>query len=240
MMRNHENKSGRRRIWLNTLLVVAVLAVFCALHPNLTQAVVDGNSDEIIEQLRNEPGAKTVVFLCVLQVLQVFTIVFPGMPIHIAAGILLGPVLGFASCYFSFLAANAAVFLRARRSGHVSKLALPDAAGKNEKVRAVVQRLTDTKGGTIRVVTVSILPFFPNGIIPYYAVSTKMRGRDFMKGVAIGSPVPIISDCFVGYFLVHGHPFLAVLLCAVLFGAAALIGFNQDKITSLIRNMTAG
>ena len=230
-MRSFEGRSGRRKLWVRTLAVFGVLAVFCALHPDLTRALIDGNTDQIIQELRSEPGIRTVVFLCVLQVLQVFTIVFPGMPVHIASGILLGPAAGFAVCYFSFLAANAAVFLRLRCAGGTPEPALPDGAMKNEKVRSIVRRLTDTSNGTVRIVMVSILPFFPNGIIPYYAASTKMRGRDFMAGVAIGSPFPIISDCLAGHLFVNGHPVLAILICAMLFGAAALIGFNQEKLT---------
>lgn len=237
MSGTREDRAKRRSIWLRTLAVLGVLALFCVLHPDLTKAIMDGDSDRIITELQNTSGVKTILFLSVLQVLQFVTIVFPGMPIHIAAGILLGPVPGFFTCYLSFLAANAGVFLRTRLSSTAPNLKLPDSINRNGKARALIRRLTDEEGGMVRIVTVSILPFFPNGIIPYYAAATKMRGRDFLIGVAIGSPAPIITDCLIGYFFVSGHPFAAVLICAALFGAAALITVNQHRITSFLQSL---
>lgn len=232
---SNRHRSARQTRLLQGAILLVMFAAFGLSHPDLMRAIMDGNADGIIAALEEASKIRAAIFIAVIQVLQFVTIVFPGMPIHIAAGILLGPVTGFLACYLSFLLGNALVYSWLRRSGAGKRnVTLPAKIKMNRKAAKIIDRLTQEEGGTIRIVMVSILPFFPNGIVPYYAASMKISGKAFLAGVAVGSPVPIITDCLAGHLLLHGHIFLAVLISAALFAVAFFLGLHEEEILRFI------
>lgn len=235
---SNRRRSKKQNYIIQGAVFLIAIAAFLVLHPDLAKAIFDGNSEEIVVALENTSKIKAAAFIAALQVIQVFTIVFPGMPIHIAAGILLGPVLGFFTCYLSFLLGNAMVYLRLIHSGARDRsITIPARISMNKKAAKIIDRLTQEEGGMIRIVMVSILPFFPNGVVPYYAASMKIPGKIFITGVMIGCPVPIITDCLAGHLLLHGHVILAILISVALFLIAAFIGFHEDAILRWIKKI---
>ena len=98
------------------LLSAVLLWVFLQYcFPGLMPLVRKGDEQAIAAYIHEEGawiGALLIVLLCILQVMS---IVLPGAPIHVAAGILYGWWRGVLMCYTGFVLGNALVFFLARR-----------------------------------------------------------------------------------------------------------------------------
>jgi len=195
------------------LLIVAAAAVIIVVvlqrvFPDLMRLLEQGSEGEIEAYIRGA-GAGGVLIIFFLQYLQVLSIMLPGMPVQIAAGIVYGALRGYLICESAFLAGNLTALCIARRlgSGRIRQL-----LGKQE---GKARFLENTQYPVFMVIIASMVPVVPNGIIPYGAAISGMSVRDFSSGVLLGSSSGILIFCAVGSHLLAGNYVPAVLLCGL-------------------------
>ena len=95
------------------VIVVAVLIwiAFGNKIPGLIPLLKEGDGQKIADYLSQETGIKGIIAVILLQMIQVASIVMPGMAIQVASGLIYGWLEGFLMCYFGFVLSNFLIFL---------------------------------------------------------------------------------------------------------------------------------
>ena len=198
------------------LRILAVLACIGALlglvylaflrnMPELWPLLKHGNEEEIAEYLGSQPPLLGMLCTALLAFLQPLSIVLPGAPIQIAAGVVYGTLKGFLICHSAYVIANVTVFylartMRGKMGRHLNRFSGKLDFLKRERHPAYMTAMA------------CLIPILPNGIIPYAAARTKIRLYEFVLAVVLGSFFPVLVMCAVGKRLLHGDYLYAALL----------------------------
>lgn len=212
---------------LGCLVVLGALIYFAFLRamPELLPLIRSGDENAIAQYLGNSGNLTGIISTALLAFIQPVSIVLPGAPIQVAAGIVYGTLQGFLICHLSYLSANVAVFYVARTLRTGLDRLLPK---KSE--RSKLDFLKKEKYPVYMTALACLIPVVPNGIIPYAAAKTRMKLHEFTIAVAIGSFFPILIMCAIGKQILHGdYLFAGGLLVGTLL-LVLLLGYFRNKI----------
>ncbi len=179
------------------LLYALIHAAFLQAIPELWPVLRSGKQEDIAVYLGSQSPLFGILCTAILAFLQPISIILPGAPIQIAAGVVYGTLKGFLICHSSYVCANFTVFyfarvLRGRMEGHMGRFSKKLRFLEREKHPAYMTALA------------CLTPLLPNGIIPYAAARTRLRLREFTLAVVMGSFFPILTMCAVGKQLLEG------------------------------------
>ncbi len=227
--------------WLkNTIRVVIVLLCtaliflliyqsFGTMIPGLIRVLKSGNEKEIADYLSNAGKLDGMLCTIVLQMVQVISIVIPGMPIQIAAGMVYGAFRAFLFTYFGYVSANVIVFAVAR---HIGTGLVENISFKKKS------SWLENKFKTIRpefVVSLAcLMPAVPNGIVPYLAARTQITYINFTLAVAMGSGIPILLSCLTGHFILKGNYTFSIISIVLLWTLIIFVVRKQDLIFNIL------
>ena len=193
------------------LMVVLIYFGLKLLFPELLNALKSGDQDGIRVFLKQGKTSKTLVFLAILQFVQILSIILPSPPIHIAGGMVVGTLKAFATCHISYCLANLTVFVLARKFS--KKL---DRFGVSQQGKG--NKLTEwlSQGDPwIVVILACMVPIVPNGLIPYAAAQTDMKKSTFTASVFAGGFVPTFLLCAIGSNIMQADYPLILLLVSI-------------------------
>ena len=219
-------------IYIVSFALAALLfyKAFIPMAPGLWEAMKSGDEEQIQTFLMQSGTLKGLIYLFLLQAIQVISIVLPGAPIEIAGGMAYGFIKSFIACHTSFVLANWLIFLFARRF----KSDFLDGE-KTEKASAFL-----SKGNSfVAILLCFMLPFVPNGIIPYAAAATKMSSLKYIVGTFLGSSVQIFMMCAIGRKILS-HDYLFMVIIVVLdFIAMFLLYKYRDALNAKVSQLAA-
>lgn len=223
-------KSGRTARMLKTVVFVIFFAViaFTVFYlvrnfiPTIIQLLKDGEVDEISHFLQGQ-GSIGVVILVALQILQTITIVFPGIPIYVAAGLVYGKFWGTVICYLTYVISNSAVFLFARKMGDISEQILSSRKKKKDSEEYATSLLQRTKYPGYITAALCVIPVIPNGLVPYIAARTEITFKRFLLAIAVGCFPGILLFIWCGSLILDGHILALIVICLI--GLACFIFF---------------
>ncbi|MEE0955331.1 MAG: VTT domain-containing protein [Eubacterium sp.] len=228
MKKIHENK------WLQVVIIVLVFAVllwatiklFGNQLPQLLRLLKNGDEDGIAAYLNQEGAWKGMLSMLFLSMIQVFSIVIPGIIIQFTGGMIFPWWIAFIMCYTGFVVANTMVFVFARTF--------------RKSVGAVTKRTKKKDSWIISTVNkydplfvfalAYLVPGIPNGIVPYFAASAKMSAREFFASVSVSSWIQILSNCVAGHFLIRGNIVMTIVSFAAQAALIILAGMNRKNI----------
>lgn len=220
-----KNKIFKALIYV-VLFAVAILLfykAFVPLAPGLWAALKSGDEDEIQLFLAQSGRWKGLIYLFLLQAIQVVSIVLPGAPIEVAGGMAYGFWKSFIVCHLSFVAANILIFAFGRRF----RTDFLD----GEKVNKALAFLN--KGDPfVMIILCFMVPVVPNGIIPYASSATKISLTKYGVGVYLGSSVQMFMMCAVGRYILSHNYFYIALLVVLDFIAMYFLYKNKDKLNA--------
>lgn len=234
-----KNKSSALQIIL--LLVAVALGVFVVwqafgdMLPTLFKMLKDGNEEAMEAYLMEEGAWRGICAVILLAALQVISIVFPGIVIQIAGGVVYGWWKGFLMCYAGFLLGNMLVFTVARAMG----------GGAAEKIHMkqkdgwIVDKMKSTKPGFV-VAFINLLPVLPNGILPYVAATSSIKWLDYLISIGVSCWIQILFNCAAGSFLIRGEYFFMILAFAVQIAILVFVLLKRKWIMSLMPGETVG
>ena len=186
------------------ILMVIVIAILIWIAfgnkiPGLIPLLKEGDGEKIADYLAQETGIKGVIAVILLQMIQVVSIVLPGMAIQVAAGLIYGWLQGFFVCYFGFVLSNLLIFVFARKmgSGRLREVSM----GRTSQW--LMEKLNGTKP-QFMVVIANMVPAIPNGVIPFIAAKTDITAKEYVTAVAMGSWLQILTSCMAGQFIIQG------------------------------------
>ncbi len=201
-MKNEKNKY----VVLLALVAILALIVFLIYHffgdffITILRILKHGDDQELQAFLNSQnelAGMFSVGLLCILQVASIF---FPGMVIHIASGLVYGWWKAFLACYIGFVSGNVLVFFFARKFGNLMQNVL----NIDKKAGWITSKINSTKPSFIFALA-CMIPGIPNGIIPYLAARTDIRVYQYAIAVACSCWIQILCNCFFGHFLIRGE-----------------------------------
>jgi len=224
------------RIAIKVIMVVLALCfvyfAFVKAMPDLLPLLASGDEAEVEAYLEANNKFMGVLCAALLQALQVFSVVLPGPPIQIAAGIVYGTWRAFFVCHLSSVAANLLVFLLARRFNTKMNQYMPV-----KKRTSKLDFLVKSDHPSYMTVIAYLIPVLPNGIIPYAAAKTKIKLLPFFLSCYFGSILPVFVLCAAGSKITEGGYVFAAILVVVLFAVVFLLTKYYKRILPWIQKL---
>ena len=228
-MRIPENSTGYRvskiliRIAIVAFCVFLVYEAFGAMLPGLIPIVRHGTEQELADYLSEMGGLKGAVSVFLLAVMQVVSVVIPGMIVQFAAGVIYGWWKAFILCYAGFVLANVAVFCFARRFGRN----VVDTYHANSRVRWVMDQLQKADPH-LAVAIACMIPGIPNGILPHIAAHSRITVRGFAMSVMCSCWIQILFMCIAGNYVIRGEYGIVVVAFLIQIALILLVIWKRN------------
>lgn len=223
-----------KRILLFALVfALALLILYEALVtqlPDLWAALKSGDEASIEAFLADSDRTQGLVYLGLLQFIQVISIFIPTAPIQIAGGMVFGALRAYLVCQIMYVLANAAVFAAVRRYSGLAEL-----LGNSSRERVQKALVFLNRGDPfVTVLLLCLIPLIPNGFIPYAASQMDLRLRGFAAAVLLGSCYPIASLTLAGRFLLTGDYLISALLIVLNITVLAIVYRRRAGISAFL------
>jgi uncharacterized membrane protein YdjX (TVP38/TMEM64 family) len=205
-------KKNWRHLFTFACLVLLILMTWLAFgnavktFPPLFRLLQKGDEHQIAAYLERQGQWRGILVIVLFSIIQVISIVIPGMAIQVAAGLIYGWWKAFFMCYFGFVAGNCLVFIFARQVGD----RLTRHFTSRNKDSWIMGKINSGRPEFVFGMA-CLIPGIPNGIIPYIAASSKVRSVGFGVAVAASSWLQILLNCLAGAFLMRGQYLFVVL-----------------------------
>ena len=236
MMPNESKRAARRGTFLRILTLAAILGgivlililALNAILPGFVTILETGDQTQIEQYIRSFGSFWGVALAFLLQFIQILSIFFPGGPIQIAIGIVFGTLAGFFICHSGYVLANLFVFFSARRLNN--RLDQLFSGGNQTKS---LRFISEAKHPSFVVALSCLMPFLPNGLVPYIAARTKITTKQFFLSVLLGSAPTLFMLCAIGNRILLGDYWTVVLLGGLLVAGVALLYFFRNRLFTL-------
>lgn len=227
----HQKLIGISAIVLLLLLIVLIFYLtFNHIFPGLWPLLKAGDEQGIARYLELEGEWKGLMLAVVLSALQVVSIVLPGLPIHLAVGMIYGWLKASIACYIGFVLGNAFVFAVARRLGRRLGNYIP---GLN-RPNWLTQKINSTHPAFV-VAIACMVPAVPNGAIPYIASRADITGRGYVGVVAATAWLQCVTNCLCGYFLILGQYLGAAIVFIAQLVIIGLISWKREALLGSLK-----
>lgn len=222
------------------LIRAAIMAVFILLAVFLVYLVVRQTMPDIIPLLESGDEAALeaylerdmsftgVLYMALLQMVQVWSIVISGVIVNVAAGVVYGTWRAFAICLLSSSLAHGVSFTFYQRVGRQLDRLLPSSGGT-----AKLDLIARSEHPAYTVVTLCFLPVLPNGFIPIAASRSSLKVWQFTLAMLCGSAFSTFVYCWLGSSLVQGEWLASALLIVLMLAVAFVMWKYQKQILAL-------
>jgi len=225
-----KNSFALKIILITLLVIIAVTLIYFAfleIMPGLIPLIREGDEAAVEAYLRANDSFTGMLCTVLLQMFIVFSVVISSVPVQIAAGLVYGTLRGFLLCHLSATAAHAVVFLIARRLNHGLDRLMPKA---DPDKPSRLDFLLRSDSPAYMTILAYLVPVLPNGIIPYVAAQTKITFFQFLRGVFLGSLLPVLILCAMGREILAGNYLMTALLALGLFLLVGILWLLKDRI----------
>lgn len=218
------NKAARILASIATvaLLVWITWKLFGPQLPELIRLIREDKEDEIADFLAGQGQWRGLLSLFFLSMIQVVSVVIPGIIIQFVGGMLYSWWKAFIMCYLGFVFANVLVFRFARTFRQTVKA--------DKKKTGWLMSTVNKYDPAFVFALACLVPGIPNGIIPYFAAASKLRTSEYAASVALSSWVQILSNCIAGHFLMQGQIGFMILSFALQIALIIACGLNRKRI----------
>ena len=184
--------------------------------------------DELIERyIRGFGSVGGALLGFLLQFIQILSVLFPGGPIQIAIGVVFGTFEGFLICLSGYVLANLFVFWSARKLGN--RLDQIFSVSQTNRLRFI----TEAQHPGFVVALSCLLPFLPNGLVPYIAARTKISTTRFLLSTFLGCIPTLFLLCAIGNTLLTGNYGKVIFLSALLVFGVLLLYLLRKRLFAL-------
>lgn len=219
------------KLIISVLVLATVLYAAISFIPDVLLLVKEGDQVAMENYIRSN-GKNGAGILVLLQVIQTITIVFPGIPIYMCAGIVFGRKLGTIICYVTYIAVNVGVFVFSRTVGDAA-----DELMNNDKEAGISRLMNKSKHPVRLIAALCVLPIIPNGIIPHIAAKSSLSLKQFLLAVSVGCIPGIFAFVCCGDLILNGYFGLTMGICG---GAVVLLIVSyifKDKFAKIAENL---
>ena len=212
------------------LMVLLVYYIFNTFFPGFWPLLRRGDEKGIAEYLYQVGEWKGFLMVVLMCIVQVMSIVIPGLPIHVAAGLIYGWWKATIFCYFGFVLGNLLVFVLARKAGRRIERYIP---GINQE--SWITREINSSQPEFVIALACMIPGVPNGILPYIAARTSLKEKSYGEAIAATSWLQILCNCLCGHLFIREHFILSALVMGAQLMLVALLARNRVWILKMLR-----
>ena len=212
------------------VLIGLVYLAFGQAAPELLPLLKNGDEEQIAAYLGSQNSITGIISTAVLAFLQPVSIILPGAPIQIAAGVVYGTLKGFLICHISYVFSNLVLFYLARVLGQKMDKFVFHFSDK-------ANFLQDAQYPAYMTAMACLIPVIPNGIIPYAAARTKMRFHEFLIAVVLGSFFPILVMCAIGKRILRGEFIYAAVLLGFCLVVVIVLTLLRKQVVNLMHKV---
>lgn len=184
-------------------------------------------------------GIKGVIFVLILQVLQIIVAVVPGQPMEIVSGMLYGTWGGMLLCLVGIFIGTALVFYIVRKVG-TSFIQLFFSPEKIDELRKSKVFRNPAKFELLLFI-VFVIPVIPKDIFIYLGGISPVRPKRFLAIATIARIPGLFITVFAGNKLSEGSFITVVVMIAALLIIASICYFissrAQDKIEKEVKKI---
>lgn len=184
-------------------------------------------------------GIKGVIFVLILQVLQIIVAVVPGQPMEIVSGMLYGTWGGMLLCLVGIFIGTALVFYIVRKVG-TSFIQLFFSPEKIDELRKSKVFRNPAKFELLLFI-VFVIPVIPKDIFIYLGGISPVRPKRFLAIATIARIPGLFITVFAGNKLSEGNFITVVVMIAALLIIASIYYFissrAQDKIEKEVKKI---
>lgn len=212
-----------------TLILITAIILFAldSILPGFSAVLEHGDHTQIEQYIRSFGSVGGAMLGFLLQFIQILSVLFPGGPIQIAIGVVFGTFEGFLICLSGYVLANLFVFWSARKLGN--RLDQLFAGSRTNRLRFI----TEAKHPGFVVALSCLLPFLPNGLVPYIAARTKISTGRFLLATFLGCMPTLFLLCAIGNTLLMGNYKKVILLSALLVIGVLLLYLLRNRLFAL-------
>ncbi len=195
----------------------------------LFRLLESGDQEAISEYLNRQGQWQGMISVFFISILQVVSIIIPGMAIQIASALIFGWWRAFLACYLGFVAANVLIFVVIRQLGNRIQ-----AVVDSEKQVSWLSSKINNANSAFVIALACMVPGIPNGIIPYIATSTDISRKDFTFAIASSCWLQILLNCVAGYFIVKGQFSFVIIFFAIQIILFIIIATHRDEVLRIV------
>jgi uncharacterized membrane protein YdjX (TVP38/TMEM64 family)/1-acyl-sn-glycerol-3-phosphate acyltransferase/ribosomal protein S27AE len=210
-----KQKNNARLVLL--IAFIALIALSCGLliwdlRPAIASAVSSRSWEPLTDKFASY-GFWTFFFIGLANTILVVLAVLPGQPLHIIAGITLGPLLGTAACLAGVLLGNLLIYIMVRKLKTNPLLPQP----KEKEATRMVAAAPSNRSRVIMILALYLLPVLPFGLIAITAARTKMKFGSYIATTTLGTiPTILLSTWFGTLIIAADYVLLTIVLGVVL------------------------
>ena len=223
-------KMDRKKLYMILIVLIFLTAVvswilFRDVLKEMIFLIRNGNEAELSDYLASQSVVTGYIALFLVSIVQVISIVLPGVMFQVAGALIFGWWRSFLICWAGFVTGNTIVFFIARVFGR----SLTDAMGFEQKDGWLMEKMNSNDPRFVTALA-CMVPGVPNGIIPYIAQRADMRLYSFVIAIALSSWPNILLNCLAGHFLIRGEIFYTLLAFGMQLVILVIVAMNRDRI----------
>ncbi|MDR2375433.1 MAG: VTT domain-containing protein [Treponema sp.] len=222
-----------RRVLVFLGLFCVVTVVLCIFFWPFVQKLRDPVYREGFSRWVKLQGARGVLFLFGIQILQIIVAVIPGEPVEFIAGAAYGALYGLILCLAGCMIASSFIFALVRKAG----LPLIIRFFGQEKLNRYVF-LQDTRKTALVVFVIFLIPGTPKDMLSYVVPLSSLKLRAFVIITAFARIPSILSSTIMGDSVIKGNwgMFALVLLLIAALGLSGIL--FTERILGFLRRKT--
>jgi 1-acyl-sn-glycerol-3-phosphate acyltransferase len=203
------------------IALIAIIALACALlvwdlRPAIAAAIKARDWQPLTDKFASY-GFWTFFFIGLANAIQVALAVLPGQPLHIIAGITLGPILGTLACLAGVFLANIIILMIVRKTKTAPLLVYRE---KDEAKLEKVATASSDKARVIILLALYLIPIMPFGLIAFAAAKSKLKFGPYIATTTVGAAPAILLSTWFGSLIIDSN---YVLVSIVLFIVIILV-----------------
>lgn len=211
-------------IAVGAVIVLAFLTwqLFGDMLPDIIRLVKNGDQDAIAKYIEQQGAWRGLLSIFLLSIIQVISVVIPGIIIQFTAGMIYPWWEAFLAAYSGFVLANVLVFAFAKAFRH-------QVHADQKKAGWIISTVNKYDPAFVFALA-CLVPGIPNGVIPYFAAAAKLTVGEYAASVAISSWIQILSNCVAGHFLIRRQFVFTILSFVAQIAIIFIAGVNRKKI----------
>ena len=207
------------RLILTILVFIACIVITIKILP-IVSKLSDENYRVYFKEKVNAMGFKGVIFVLLLQILQIVVAVIPGQPMEIVSGMLYGPIGGIFVCLVGIFIGTAIVFYLVRKLG-TDFMQLFFSPEKIDSIKNSKIFKNSAKFEFIMLI-IFVIPMMPKDIFIYLGGISPVRPKRFLAIATLARIPGLFLTVYMGNRISNGNFSMVVVLIAIILIIAAI------------------
>lgn len=214
------------RLILTVLVFIACIVITIKVLP-IVSKLSDENYRVYFKEKVNAMGFKGVIFILLLQILQIVVAVIPGQPMEIVSGMLYGPIGGIFVCLVGIFIGTAIVFYLVRKLG-TDFMQLFFSPEKIDSIKNSKIFKNSAKFEFIMLI-IFVIPMMPKDIFIYLGGISPVRPKRFLAIATLARIPGLFLTVYMGNRISNGNFSMVVVLIAIILIIAAIGYFIYSR-----------